>query len=103
MRLACSCASASSQISVVARSDGIATQDPRDVDGDVAGADHRGDGAVEIDRQIDEVGVGAVPGDQRRRGVAAGEILAGDAEAPVALPADRDDDLIVVLSGGRRP
>ena len=49
----------------------------------------------EVDRQVEEIGVGAVPGDERRRRMAAGEILARDTEPPVALAADREDDLVV--------
>ncbi len=74
----------------------IPPENARHVDGDVAGSDDSGNRAVEIDRQIEKVRVGAVPCDQRRRGVAARQVLAGDAEAPVALAADGNDDLIVV-------
>lgn len=74
----------------------VPAENPRHVDGDVAGADDRRDGARQVDRQIEKIGVSAVPGDQRRRRVAAGEIFTRDPEPAIALTADSDRDLIVV-------
>lgn len=74
----------------------VPAQDPRHVDGDVAGADDRRDRARQVDRQIEKIGVSAVPGDQRRRRVAAGELFTGNCEPAIALTADSDRDLIVV-------
>ncbi len=75
---------------------GIAPENPRHIDGDVAGADDRGRLHLKVYRQVEKIGVGAVPGDERRRRMAAAEILARHTEPPVALAADGEDDLIVV-------
>ena len=74
----------------------VPTENPRHVDGDVAGADDRRDGARQVDRQVEEVGVSAVPGNQRRRRMAAGEIFTRNCEPAVALTADSASDLVVV-------
>ena len=82
---------------------GIAHQDARDVDRDVADADHGGSLAVEIDRKVEEVGMAAVPGDESRRRKTVRAVLARNAEPAIALPADRQDDLVVVaLEVGER-
>ena len=67
----------------------------RDVHGDVAVADHDGALAGEVELEILEVGMAVVPGDERRGRPRARQILAGDAELPVGLRADRVDDRVV--------
>ena len=49
-----------------------------------------------------EVGMAVVPGDEHGRGPRAGQVLAGDAEPPVGLRADRVDDGVVERARARR-
>ena len=70
----------------------------RDVDGDVAVADHHGAlGRDEVDLQAGVVGVAVVPADELGRGVRAGQVFAGDAQRAVHRRAGRVDDRVVVL------
>ena len=66
-----------------------------DVDRDVAVADHDDPLAGEVERDVLEVGVAVVPGDERRCGPGAGQVLAGDPHAPVGLRTERVDDGVV--------
>ena len=50
---------------------------------------------VEVELEVLEIGVAVVPGDERRRGPRARQVLAGDPEPPVGLRADRVDDRVV--------
>ena len=86
---------AASVVSVTASSSVRQREHPRDVDGDVAVADDDRALAGEVELQILEVRMAVVPGDERGGRPRAGEILAGDAELPVGLRADRVDDRVV--------
>ena len=68
---------------------------PGDVHRHVAVADHHGPLAGEVELVVGVVGVGVVPADEGGGGVAAGQVLAGDAELAVGLAADREDDRVV--------
>ena len=70
-------------------------QHPGDVHRHVAVADHHGALAGEVEVVVGVVGVGVVPADEGGGGVAAGQVLAGDAELAVGLAADREDDRVV--------
>ena len=70
-------------------------QHPGDVHRDVAVADHDRALAGEVELVVGVVGVGVVPADEGGGGVAAGQVLAGDAELAVGLAADREDDRVV--------
>ena len=76
---------------------GRAHQDPRDIDGDVAHADHRGALSREIERVVTIIGVPVVPGHEFRGRVAAQEVLARYAHPAVRLGAGRKQHLVVVL------
>ena len=71
-------------------------QHPGDVHRHVAVADHHRPLAGEVEVVVGVVGVGVVPADEGGGGVAAGQVLAGDAELAVGLAADREDDRVVV-------
>ena len=96
MRLSASASSAYSAMSVFASSSDRAAQDARDVDRHVADADDRGTLLREVEGEVAVVGMPVVPGDEFRGRMAAGEILAGNAHAPIGLGARRIDDLVVV-------
>ena len=70
---------------------------PRHVDRDVSGADDHDalDGQVEVEVLV--VGVAVVPGDELGRGPRAGQVLAGNPHAAVALGTDGVDDGVVQL------
>src|SRR5204862_2943754 len=68
-----------------------------EVRGHVAVSDHDGALAGEVELEIGEVRVGVVPGDERRRRVAAGELLAGDPQVTVGRRAVRVDHAVVAL------
>ena len=70
-------------------------QHPGDVHRHVAVADHHRPLAGEVEVVVGVVGVGVVPADEGGGGVAAGQLLAGDAELAVGLAADREDDRVV--------
>ena len=70
-------------------------QHPGDVHRHVAVADHDGALAGEVELLVGVVGMGVVPADEGGGGVAAGQLLAGDAELAVGLAADREDDRVV--------
>ena len=66
-----------------------------DVERDVAVPDHDRALAREVERELLEVGVAVVPGDELGGGEGAGEILAGNPQPPVGLRADRVDHGVV--------
>jgi hypothetical protein len=70
---------------------------PRDVDGDVAGADHDHLAGLQIDLKVGVVGVAVVPGNELRRRVRAGELLTRDREPFVDRGAERVEDDVVVV------
>jgi hypothetical protein len=70
-------------------------QHPGDVGGDVAVPDHDGALTGKIEFGVGEVGVGVVPVDEGGGRMAAGELLAGDAELPVDAGAVGEDDRVV--------
>src|SRR3954447_11473999 len=70
-------------------------QHPGDVHRHVAVADHDGALAGEVELAISVVGVGVVPADEGGGGVAAGQVLTGDAELAVGLAANGEDDCVV--------
>ncbi len=63
--------------------------------GDVAVADDDRALAAEVELLLGVVGVGVVPADEGRGGVAAGQVLARDAEPAVGLAAEGEDDRVV--------
>ena len=70
---------------------------PRDVDRDVAVADHDGAlGRAEVDLEVGVVGMAVVPADELGRRVGARQVFAGDSERPVQGRAGRVDDRVVV-------
>ena len=69
-----------------------------DVGGDVAVADHDDPLAGEVVAVVGEVGVGVVPIDELRGRVAAGQLLAGDAELAVGGGAVGEEDGVVALA-----
>ena len=71
---------------------------PRDVERDVAGADHDRPLAAQVEVVVAEVGMAVVPADELGRRVAARQVLAGDPERPVGRRADRVDDRVVVAA-----
>src|SRR5215218_2189441 len=71
------------------------SQHPGDVHRHVAVADHHGALAGEVELVVGVVGVGVVPADEGGGGMAARQVLAGDAELAVGLAADREDDRVV--------
>ena len=70
-------------------------QHARDVEGDVAVPDHDRPLAGEVEREVLEVGMAVVPGDERRGRPGSGQVLAGDPELAVGLRADGVDDRVV--------
>ena len=68
---------------------------PRDVEGDVAVPDDDRALVREVELEVLEVGVAVVPGDELGGRPRAGKVLAGDAEAPIGLRADRVDHGVV--------
>ena len=93
---------AASVVSVGRELLGRERQHARDVERDVAVPDHDRPLAGEVERQVLEVGVAVVPGDELGRRPGAGQVLAGDAELPVGLRADRVDDRVVEPQRARR-
>ena len=75
---------------------GCAHQDARHVDRDIADADDGSAFHREIELTILVIGMGVVPGDELRRGVAAGEVLTGDAHLAVGLRAGGENHLVIV-------
>ena len=81
-RLAASTSSAWSAVSVGASSAGVEHEHARDVERDVAVADHDGAlGREQVDLEVGVVGVAVVPADELGGRVRAGELFAGDARA----------------------
>ena len=76
---------------------GLGDQDPRDVERDVAVADHDRPGAGQVGGDLLEVRVRVVPAHEIDRGDAAGQMFAGDVQRPVGLGADRIDHRVVLL------
>ena len=70
---------------------------PRDVDRDVAGADHDHLLGLQVDLEAAVVGVAVVPGDELGRRVRAAQLLARDPQPLVGRGADRVADHVVVL------
>jgi hypothetical protein len=70
-------------------------QDAGHVHGHVAVADHHRPFAGEVDGEVAVVGMAVVPADERDGREAVGQVLSGDAHAPVGLGADGVDDLVV--------
>jgi hypothetical protein len=69
----------------------------RDVRRDVPVADHHRPAGRQIEVELAVVRMSVVPGDELRRGPAAGEVLARDPERFVRLRSGRVDDGVVVL------
>jgi hypothetical protein len=78
-------------------------QDPGDVDRHVPDADHHCGVAVERRVEVDVVGVAVVPGHEVGGREAAREVLARDAEAPIAGRPVGEHDGVVVRFAARRP
>ena len=72
------------------------------VDRDVPVPDHDRRRMREVERELLEVGMAVVPGDERRRGPRAGQVFARDAQSAVGLRADRVEDGVVELGRARR-
>ena len=75
---------------------GRAGQDAGEVHRHVAVSDHGGTLGRQVEAEVAEVRVGVVPADELGGRVAAGQMLAGDAHAPVRARADGVDDRVVV-------
>ena len=75
---------------------GRAGQDAGQVHRHVAVADHHGLLGREVEAEVAEVGVGVVPAHELGGRVAAGQVLARDAHAPVGARPDGVDDRVVV-------
>ena len=76
---------------------GVGHQDARDVDRDIAVADHHRAAAGQVGRHLLEVRVRVVPTDEVDGGDTAGQLLTGDAQGAVGLRADGVDHRVVVL------
>ncbi|ESU49197.1 hypothetical protein P376_2829 [Streptomyces sp. HCCB10043] len=74
----------------------VGDQDPGDVEGDIAVADHDDPLGGEVDALRDGLRVGVVPGDERRGRQAAGQLLTRYPEPLVRGGADRVDHRVVV-------
>ena len=72
-------------------------QHPRDVQRDIAVSDHNGSFAGEVERELLEVGMAVVPGDELGRGPRARQVFSGDSELPVCLRADGIDDRVIEM------
>ena len=70
-------------------------EDPRDVERDIARADHHRAGTVERRGEVGEIGMAVIPADERRRADHAGQVVAGDAERPVGGRAGREHHRVV--------
>ena len=66
-----------------------------DIEGDVAVADHHRALVREVELELLEIRVAVVPGDELGCRPRAGQVLAGNAEPPVGLGADRVDHGVV--------
>ena len=86
---------AASTVSVAGELLGGQREHARDVDRDVAVADHDGALVREVDAELLEVRVAVVPGDERGGGPRAGQVLAGNPHATVGLRADAVEDGVV--------
>ncbi len=75
---------------------GRAGEDAGHVEGHIAGPDDRHPLRVQGERRPGDIGMPAVPGDEVGGGAAAGQLLAGDAEAPADRGAGRVEDRVVV-------
>ncbi len=93
---------AASVVSVGASSSRVKREHARDVERDVPDADHDGPLDVEVERDVLEVGVAVVPGDEFGGGPRAGQVLAGNPEPAVGLRADGVDDGVVEAGRDRR-
>ena len=76
---------------------GVEHEHARDVDRDVAVADHDRARGGEVELVVGVVGVAVVPGHELERTVRAGPVLAGDAEPVVARRADRVEHHVVAV------
>ena len=72
-------------------------ENARDVNRYVAHADHGHAFLRKIELAVAKVGMPVVPGDEFGRGVAAIQVLAGNAHTPVGLRASRKQNLMIVL------
>ena len=79
-----------------------AGQDAGEVHRHVAVSDHGGALGRQVEAEVAEVRVGVVPAHELGGRVAAGQMLAGDAHAPVRARADGVDDRVVVGRSGPR-
>ena len=71
-------------------------QDAGDVHRNVAVADHHDLLGVEVEACVAMVRMSVEPRDERGRGMASGQIFAGNAEPAVSLGAGREEDLVVM-------
>ena len=76
---------------------GVEHEHAGDVDRDVAVADHDRAGRAEVELVVGVVRVAVVPGHELERAVAAGPVLAGDAELVVGRGADRVEHDVVAV------
>ena len=75
----------------------VAGEDPRDVEGDVAVADHHDGFRAQVDWQIGEVGVAVDPGHQLGRGAAARQTHPLDVQATIIGRTNRVEHGVVML------
>src|SRR5947209_7621734 len=76
---------------------GLEHEHARDIDGDVAVADHNRPGASEVEPGVGGRRMAVVPGDEAGGGIRAGAVLAGNRQAIVVRRSDGVDDGVVVL------
>ena len=70
-------------------------QHPRDIERNVAVADHDRALARQVEVHVGVIGVAVVPGDELRRRLAAGQILTGYPQPPVTRSSDRVQHRVV--------
>ena len=76
---------------------GVGDEDARDVECDIAVADHDGPGARQVGRRLLKVWVCVVPAHEVDRGDAAPQLFAGDVQGSIRLGPDRIDHRVIAF------